>query len=57
MQARKSLPGPKNSTAECVRRLLVDGEIIRRKSRLGCEHLVAVNENAPVAARYEFAFV
>ncbi len=43
--------------AACARLLLVVGEIIRRKSRWGCEHLVAVNENAAVATRHEFAFV
>jgi hypothetical protein len=45
------------SAAPCIRRSLVVGKIIRRKSRRRNEHLVAVDENAPVATPSEFTFV
>ena len=49
--------GPQYSGAACARRLLVVGEVIRRKSRRGRKHFIAVNENAAVAPRREFAIV
>src|SRR5205823_221040 len=51
-----AIPSDTLATA-CARRLLVVGKIIRRKPRRGREHLVTVNENAPVAPRRELAFV
>src|SRR5207247_1001121 len=58
-EARKSvpLPSPDTLATACARRLLVVGKIIRRKPRRRREHLVTVNENAPVAPRRELVFV
>jgi hypothetical protein len=53
----KKCGAARNSAAAYARRLLVVGQIGRRKSRRGREYLVAVNENAAVAPRQEFVFV
>jgi hypothetical protein len=42
---------------ECPPTRLVVRKIIRRKSRRGSEHLIALSENAAVASWHEFAFV